>query len=61
VSKYKLTPAAREHLIGIWNYSVEQWGIAQAEKYLLNIEDSLIQLGKNPRGLVLSMIHRESI
>jgi toxin ParE1/3/4 len=48
VRKYKLTPAAREHLKDIWDYSVEQWGSPRTEKYLLEIQTVLEQLGGNP-------------
>lgn len=46
--KYKLTPTATGHLVDIWNYTAEQWGTAQAEKYLLGIESKLRQLSENP-------------
>ncbi len=46
--KYRLTPAAKADLIKIWNYTVENWGANQAEKYLQDIEDKLNQLAATP-------------
>jgi toxin ParE1/3/4 len=48
VKKYKLTPAAKEDLIDVWNYTLEKWGLPQAEKYLLGIETQLEKLADNP-------------
>ena len=45
---YRLTPAAKSDLLGIWNYTVKTWGKNQTEKYLLNIEAKLEQLSANP-------------
>lgn len=42
-------PLAREDLIGIWLYTFEQWGEAQADKYLDEIEDAIAQLRRNPK------------
>jgi toxin ParE1/3/4 len=39
---YRLTPAAKSDLLGIWNYTVETWGENQAEKYLLDIDKNLL-------------------
>jgi toxin ParE1/3/4 len=46
---YRLTPAAKSDLVTIWNYTVENWGEKQAEKYLLEIEARLEQLAVNPK------------
>jgi toxin ParE1/3/4 len=46
--KYRLTPTAKSDFVEIWNYSVETWGLKQAEKYLQDIEDTLNQLAANP-------------
>jgi len=48
VSEYRLTPAARADLIDIWNYTAQSWSLEQAEKYLLDLEEHLIQLALNP-------------
>ncbi len=46
---YRLTPAAKSDLLEIWNYTAENWGEKQAEKYLLDIESKLEQLAANPK------------
>ena len=48
MSFYRLTPAARDDLIEIWNYTAEQWSPEQAERYLLSIETCLNTLADNP-------------
>ncbi|MDR5767286.1 MULTISPECIES: type II toxin-antitoxin system RelE/ParE family toxin [unclassified Caballeronia] len=40
------TPAAVQDLDGIWDYTFEKWGPAQAERYLRMIQDTVIGLGK---------------
>jgi toxin ParE1/3/4 len=37
---YTLSPAARSDLDAIWNYTVDRWGIARAERYILMIRDT---------------------
>jgi toxin ParE1/3/4 len=34
VTNYVLSPGARSDLSEIWDYSAEQWGIAQADRYI---------------------------
>ena len=34
MAEFRLTPAALGDLEGIWHYTAEQWGTAQAERYL---------------------------
>lgn len=46
--KYRLTPSAKSDLIEIWEYTVETWSEAQAEKYLQDIEDKLHLLAADP-------------
>ena len=45
---YRLTPAAKSDLIQIWNYTLESWSGAQAEKYLLDLQTALETLAANP-------------
>jgi toxin ParE1/3/4 len=35
---YRLSPAARADLRAIWPYSLDIWGRAQADRYILSIE-----------------------
>jgi len=37
MSNYKLTPEADNDLIEIWQYGYKQWGLKQANKYLLEL------------------------
>ncbi len=38
---WRLTPAARSDMRAIWRYSVKNWGIDQADKYVRQIERDL--------------------
>lgn len=38
MSGYVLTPAAQTDIEIIWNYTVQNWGTIQAERYLRNIQ-----------------------
>lgn len=42
--------AAEADLIGIWLYSFENWGEAQADRYLDAIEKTLKKIAVNPEG-----------
>jgi len=42
-------PCAKEDLKGIWRYSFEEWGEAQADKYLSEIEAGIGKLRRNPK------------
>ena len=44
---YVLSPAARRDIEQIWNYTAQQWGRAQAERYLLAIRDACQGLAEN--------------
>ncbi|SEB21436.1 type II toxin-antitoxin system RelE/ParE family toxin [Paraburkholderia sartisoli] len=41
---YVLSPAAEHDLDDIWDYTVDRWGDAQAERYILNIESTVQSL-----------------
>jgi len=43
-----IRPRARDDLIGIWRYSFDEWGEAQADKYLAEIEAGINQLQNHP-------------
>jgi toxin ParE1/3/4 len=40
---------AEEDLIGIWNYTLKQWGAEQADTYLDQLNDGIAILAENPR------------
>ena len=42
--------AAEADLIGIWVYSFETWGEAQADRYLAALENGIRQLFESPRN-----------
>ncbi|MDP2715412.1 type II toxin-antitoxin system RelE/ParE family toxin [Rheinheimera sp.] len=46
--RYKLRQHAKDDLEQIWLYSAEQWGKAQAARYLSQLFRSLNQLAQNP-------------
>lgn len=39
--RWRLTHKARADLADIWSYTASQWGIDQAERYILQIENEL--------------------
>ncbi|NIF54857.1 type II toxin-antitoxin system RelE/ParE family toxin [Burkholderia sp. Ax-1724] len=41
---YVLSPAAERDLDDIWDYTVARWGEAQAERYILSIESTVVGL-----------------
>ncbi len=49
MSGYKLSPAARADLDRIWEYTVERWSLAQAERYIGDIDDACRQLAAGQR------------
>ena len=44
----KLTPKARADLDAIWEYTVRQWGVDQAETYLASLGKTMQLLADNP-------------
>jgi toxin ParE1/3/4 len=49
VAEVRLTAAARDDLIGIWDTTQATWGDAQADAYLDQIAATLDRLAGNPR------------
>jgi toxin ParE1/3/4 len=41
VIAYRLSPAAEADLVGIWDYTAEQWDKDQATRYVVAIRDRL--------------------
>jgi toxin ParE1/3/4 len=41
MAPYLLSPAAQADLEAIWDYTVETWGLSQAETYILSIRSTL--------------------
>jgi toxin ParE1/3/4 len=44
LADYVLTPRARRDLSEIWDYSAEQWGTAQADRYIRLIASACTEL-----------------
>lgn len=44
----RLTPLARADLDGIWSFTREQWGVDQAEAYLLGLDTTMKILAGQP-------------
>ncbi len=53
-----LRPKARADLDDIWDYTVEKWGYAQAEKYLRMLNQTFETLADNPElGRIYDEVH----
>mgnify|MGYP001828754552 CR=1 FL=1 len=48
MATYHLRALARDDLEVIWDYTIEQWGIEQAENYLALLLACFEELAKNP-------------
>lgn len=46
--RFRLTPRAKEDLLGIWNYTFEVWSEAQADHYVSLIYDRCAWLAVHP-------------
>ena len=47
--EYRLSPAALRDLEGIWLYTLEQWGLGQAQHYTDEITAAFDKLVNNPQ------------
>ena len=45
---YKLTPAAKNDVKAIWQYTLEKWGEKQAEKYIDQLTEKFKALASAP-------------
>jgi len=45
--KVVLSPRARSDLSGIWDYTFEEWGVEQAEKYVRELWDEIQLLARD--------------
>lgn len=50
MADFRLTPAALNDLEGIWRYTVQRWGTAQAERYLDALNARFEGLAQAPRS-----------
>ncbi len=45
---FRLSPAARDDLASIWDFSEQRWGIEQAERYVLELGASIERIAEDP-------------
>jgi toxin ParE1/3/4 len=50
MAEYRLTPAAERDLESIWTYTVEQWGIEQANRYTDFLTAAFAELAQSPEA-----------
>ena len=48
MAEYRLTPAAEQDLENIWIYTCQQWGIAQANRYIDILIEIFAKLASSP-------------
>ena len=48
-AEYRLTPEARRDLEAIWLYTLEEWGLEQANRYTDELADGFAQLAVGPQ------------
>lgn len=48
MSQFRLLPEAEKDLESIWHYTLQNWGLDQAESYLDGLVDIFELLSKNP-------------
>lgn len=49
MAKYRLSRQAVSDLEGIFDYSADQFGLSQAEFYLLGLEEALLRIAETPK------------
>lgn len=48
MGEYRLRPRAVADLDDIWDYTLNTWGVAQAERYFAGLRDALEELAERP-------------
>ena len=48
-AEYRLTPEAKRDLEAIWLYTLEEWGLEQANRYTDELTDVFAQLAAGPQ------------
>jgi len=49
MAEYRLTPSAESDLESIWSYTVQQWGLDQANRYIDLLTAALVKLAESPK------------
>jgi toxin ParE1/3/4 len=50
MARYVLSPRAQSDLDEIWNYTIRQWGVVQADRYILDLVSAIETAAANPRS-----------
>jgi len=50
-AKYRLAPEAKRDLESIWLYTLEEWGLEQANRYIDDFTSAFALLADNPNGI----------
>ncbi|MFT5131909.1 MAG: toxin ParE1/3/4 [Gammaproteobacteria bacterium] len=48
-AEYRLTPEAERDMETIWLYTLEEWGLKQANRYTDELAEAFAQLGASPK------------
>jgi toxin ParE1/3/4 len=48
MAEYRLTPAAEGDLEAIWTYTLEQWSVEQADRYIDTLTAAFAELAQSP-------------
>ena len=48
MAEYRLTPAAEDDLESIWSYTVRQWSVEQADRYIDFLTSAFAELADSP-------------
>ncbi|NDC08618.1 MAG: type II toxin-antitoxin system RelE/ParE family toxin [Oxalobacteraceae bacterium] len=49
MAEYRLTPAAERDLEAIWTYTLERWGVLQADRYIDTLVVAFEALAQSPK------------
>lgn len=49
MAEFRLTPAAEDDLEMIWTYTVQQWGVEQADRYINALTTIFSELAQSPK------------
>ena len=49
MAEYRLTPAAERDRESIWTYTVRQWGVEQADRYIDFLTTAFAELADSPK------------
>jgi len=53
MNRYVLSPRAQADVEDIWNYTAENWGEPQAERYIRQLQEAIEAVAADPRKAIL--------